>query len=150
MDGMQHVPQERVQNRTDIVLPQPRKKLAKKTRFAAEHWESQVRWEVVTSKTSLHRGDQACGVDTVGFNIKGLDKFNMPQSQDVMVPVPQIQEQIVDVSGQEQGIVRVIPEVLIVERIQEQIHDRHFKDVKKAFAVWDKRLGSARALDLQR
>ena len=38
--------------------------LVKKTRFAAEHWESQVHWE------SVHRGDQACAVDTLGLNIQ--------------------------------------------------------------------------------
>ena len=48
------------------------------------------------------RGDQACPVDTLGFNIKGLDKYTMPRSGDVMVPalhmevpVPQIAEEIV-------------------------------------------------------
>ena len=48
------------------------------------------------------RGDQACSVDTLGFNIKGLDKYTMPRSGDVMVPalhmdvpVPQISEDIV-------------------------------------------------------
>ena len=71
--------------------------LAKKTRFTAEHWEGQVYWD---------RGDQACAVDTVGLNIKGLSKYNMPQSGDVMVPVPQIQGRIVDVGGQEQVIDR--------------------------------------------
>ena len=71
-------------------------------------------------------------------NIKGLDKYNMLRSGDVMVSVPQIQEQIVDVGGPEQGIVREILEVLVVERIQEQIHDRYLEDVKKAFAEWGK------------
>ena len=33
-----------------------------------------------------HRGDQACPVDTVGLNIKCLDKNNMPRPGDVMVP----------------------------------------------------------------
>ena len=41
------------------------------------------------------RGDQACPVDTLGFNIKGLDKYTMPRSGDVMVPVPQFSEDIV-------------------------------------------------------
>ena len=48
------------------------------------------------------RGDQACPVDTLGFNFKGLDKYTMPRSGDVMVPalhmdvpVPQISEDIV-------------------------------------------------------
>ena len=42
---------------------------------------------------------QAYPGDNMVFNIKGLDKYDMPQSGDVMVPVPQIQEQIVDVGG---------------------------------------------------
>ena len=46
--------------------------------------------------------------DYVVFNIKGLDKDNMPRSGDVMVPASHIQEQIVDVGGS--GIVREIPE----------------------------------------
>ena len=90
-------------------------------------------------KMRHHRGDQACAVDTVGLNIKGLNKYNMPQSGDVMVPVPQIQEQNVDVGGQEQVIVREIPEVLVVERIQERKNDRYLEDVKRAFAGWGKR-----------
>ena len=90
-------------------------------------------------KMRHHRGDQACAVDTLGLNIKGLNKYNMPQSGGVMVPVPQIQEQIVDVGGQEQVIVREIPEVLVVERIQERKNDRYLEDVKRAFAGWGKR-----------
>ena len=50
-----------------------------------------------------HRDEQACTVDTLGFNIKGLDKCTMPRSGDVMVPalhmevpVPQIAEDIVE------------------------------------------------------
>ena len=50
-----------------------------------------------------HRDDQARTVDTLGFNIKGLDKYTMPRSGDVMVPtlhmevaVPQIAEEIVE------------------------------------------------------
>ena len=60
---------------------------------------------------------QACPGDHVLFNIKGLDKHNMPRSGDVMVPAAQIQEQIVDVGGS--GIVREIPEEKVVERIQD-------------------------------
>ena len=46
-----------------------------------------------------HRGDQACPVDTVGLNIKGLVKFNMPRPGDVMVPallmeVPSLHEAV--------------------------------------------------------
>ena len=72
--------------------------------------------KVFTVKMRHHRGDQACAVDTVGMNIKGLNKNDMPQCEDVMGPLPQILEQIVDVGGQEQVIVREIPEVLVVER----------------------------------
>ena len=50
-----------------------------------------------------HRGDQARTVDTLGFNIKGLDNNNMPRSGDVMVPalhmvvpVPHIVEELVE------------------------------------------------------
>ena len=45
---------------------------------------------------------------------------HMPQSGDVMLPVRQIHKQIVDVGVQEQGIVRAVLEVLVVERIEEQ------------------------------
>ena len=46
-----------------------------------------------------HRGDQACPVDTVGLNIKGLVKFNLPRPGDVMVPalhmeVPSLHEAV--------------------------------------------------------
>ena len=58
--------------------------------------------KVFTVDMRLLRGDQACPVDTLGFNIKGLDKYTMPRSGDVMVPalhmdvpVPQIFEDIV-------------------------------------------------------
>ena len=51
----------------------------------------------------LHRDDQARTVDTLGFNIKGLDKYTMPRSGDVMVPalhmevpVSQIAEELVE------------------------------------------------------
>ena len=37
-----------------------------------------------------------------------------------MLPVRQIHKQIVDVGVQEQGIVRAVLEVLVVERIEEQ------------------------------
>ena len=36
-------------------------------------------------------------------------------------------------------IVREIPEVLVVERIQERNNDRCLEDVKRAFAGWGKR-----------
>ena len=60
---------------------------------------------------------QAYPGDYVVFNIKGLDKHNMPRSGDVMVPASQIQEQIVDVGGT--GIVREILEEQVVERIKD-------------------------------
>ena len=60
---------------------------------------------------------QAYPGDYVVFNIRGLDKHNMPRSGDVMVPASQIQEQIVDVCGT--GIVREILEEQVVERIQD-------------------------------
>ena len=44
-----------------------------------------------------------------------------------------------DVGGQEQVIVREIPEVLAVERIQERKNDRYLEDLKRAFASWGKR-----------
>ena len=50
-----------------------------------------------------HRDDHARTVDTLGFNIKGLYKYTMPRSGDVIVPalhmelpVPQIAEEIVE------------------------------------------------------
>ena len=59
--------------------------------------------KVFTVEMRHHRGDQARAVDTLGFNIKGLDKYNMPRSGDVMVPalhmvvpVPQIVEELVE------------------------------------------------------
>ena len=60
---------------------------------------------------------QANPGDSVVFNIKGLDKHNVPRFGDVMVPASQIQEQIVDVGGS--GIVREIPEDKVVERTQD-------------------------------
>ena len=78
-------------------------------------------------------------MDTVILNIKGLNKYNTPQPGDVMVPVPQIQEQIADVGGQEQVIIREILEVLVVERVQERKNDRFLEDVMRAFAGWGKR-----------
>ena len=60
---------------------------------------------------------QAYPGDYVVFNIKGLDKHNMPRSGDVMVPASQIQEQTFDDGGS--GIVREIPEEKVVERTQD-------------------------------
>ena len=58
---------------------------------------------------------QAYPGDYVVFNIKGLDKHNMPRSGDVIAS--QVQGQIVDVGGS--GIVRELPEEKVVERIQD-------------------------------
>ena len=137
VDGMHQVPQER--------FPQLRKKpvfLDWPRRPASQQNTGKVKCtgKVFAAKMRHHRGDQACAVDIVGLNIKGLNKYNMPQSGDVMVPVPQIQEQIVDVGGQEQVIDREIPEVLVVEQIQERKNDSYLEDVKRAFAGWGKRL----------
>ena len=137
VDGIRVVPQERV--------PQLRKKrvfLDWPRRPASQPNTGNVKCigKVFTVKMRHRRGDQACPVDTAGLNIKGLDKHSsMPQSGDVVVPVPQIQEQIVDVGGQEQVIVREIPEVLVVERTQEHMNDRYLEDVKRAFADWGER-----------
>ena len=89
VDGMHRVPHERV--------PKPRKKLIFlywPRRPASQPNTGKVKCtgKVFTVKVRHHRGDQACAVDTVGLNIKGLNKYNIPQSGDVMVPVPQIQE----------------------------------------------------------
>ena len=131
MDGLHVVPQEPRKKR--VFLDWPRRPASQpnigKVKCAGK---------VFTVEMRHHRGDQVCAVDTVGLNIKGLNKYNIPQSGDVMVPVPQIQEKIVDVGGQEQVIVREIPEVLVKERIQERNNDRHLEDVKRAFAGWGK------------
>ena len=55
--------------------------------------------KVFTVDMRHHRGDLACPVDTVGLNIKGLVKFNMPRPGDVMVPalhmeVPSLHEAV--------------------------------------------------------
>ena len=104
VDGVQHVPQERVQNRVGehiggvlvplsmkgIVektqhLPQPRKRrvfLDWPRRPASQPNTGKVKCtgKVFTLKMRHHRGDQACAVGFVGLNIKGLNKYNMPQS----------------------------------------------------------------------
>ena len=63
--------------------------------------------KVFTVEMPHERVHQAYPGDYVVFNIKGLDKHNMPRSGDVMVPRSQIQEQTVDVGRS--GIVREIP-----------------------------------------
>ena len=72
-DGLQLVPQERVQKSPDV------------------HGES------LTVKMRHHREDQAYAVDT-GFH-QGSRQHNIPRSGDVMVPVLHIQEQIVPRRG---------------------------------------------------
>ena len=84
---------------------------------------------VFTVKMPHHRGDQACAVDTLGLNIKCPDKYNMPQSGDVMVAVSQIQEQIVDVGGKsikcpdKYNMPQSGDVMVAVSQIQEQIVD---------------------------
>ena len=88
--------QERVQNRprklfVDVPVPHIMEQTARKVMRTGKVF------------TVLHhRDEQAFTVDTLGFNIKGLDKCTMPRSGDVMVPalhmevpVPQIAEEIV-------------------------------------------------------
>ena len=102
--------QESVQNRTleqvrvhsriqeqivDLPVPQTMSVLRPKT------------GKVFTVEMPHQHVHQAYPGDYVVFNIKGLDKHNMPRSGDVMVPAFQIQEQIVDVGGS--GIVRNEP-----------------------------------------
>ena len=90
-------PQERVQNRprklfVDVPVPHIMEQTTGKVKCTGKVF------------TVLHHcDDQARTVDTLGFNIKGLDKYTMPRSGDVMVPalhmeepVPQIAEDIVE------------------------------------------------------
>ena len=82
-------PQERVQNRTrklfvDVPVPHIKEKIAGKVKCTGK---------VFT--VPHHRDDQACTLDTVGFHINGLDKFNLPRVGDVMVPPPQITNGVV-------------------------------------------------------
>ena len=51
--------------------------------------------QVFTVEMPHEHVHQAYPGDYVVFNIKGLDKHNMPRSGDVMVPASQIQEQTV-------------------------------------------------------
>ena len=74
VDGLQRVPQERVQNRA---------------RYTGK---------VFTVKMRHHRDDQASALDTVGFT-KRLHQHNMPRSGDVMVPALQIQGHLVPRQG---------------------------------------------------
>ena len=82
VDGKHHVPQE--------CVPQLRKKrvfLDWPRRPASQPNTGKVKCtgKVFSVKMRHHRVDEACAVDTVGLNIKGLNKYNMPQSGDVMV-----------------------------------------------------------------
>ena len=106
-------PQERVQNRTPeqiLDVPVPRTMEERVPSCIQEQiMDLPVPQIMVASKAYTgkvftvgmrhHRGDQACPVDTVGLNIKGLDKYNMPRSGDVMVPalhmeVPSLHEAV--------------------------------------------------------
>ena len=87
--------QERVQNRprklfVDVPVPHIMEQTAGKVMRTGK---------VFTVDMRHHRGDQACPVDTVGLNIKGLVKFKMPRLGDVMVPalhmeVPSLHEAV--------------------------------------------------------
>ena len=87
--------QERVQNRprklfVDVPVPHIMEQTAGKVMRTGK---------VFTVDMRHHRGDQACPVDTVDLNIKGLVKFNMPRPGDVMVPalhmeVPSLHEAV--------------------------------------------------------
>ena len=89
------IPQERVQNRprklfVDVPVPHIMEQTAGKVLRTGK---------VFTVDMRHHRGDQACPVDTVGLNIKGLVKFNLPRPGDVMVPalhmeVPSLHEAV--------------------------------------------------------
>ena len=93
-------PQERVQNRTpeqivDVPVPRTMEERVP-SRIQEQFMDLPVSPIMVASKAYSrkvstvdmrhHRGDQASPVDTLGFNIKGLDKCTMPRSGDVMVP----------------------------------------------------------------
>ena len=126
-EGLPIVPQERVQNRTpeqivDFPVPQIIQESVQNRTLEQVRVHSRIQEQImdlpvpqimVTSKAFTgkvftvgmrhHRGDQACLVDTLGFNIKGLDRFTLLRSGDVMVPplpmvipVPQIAEEIVE------------------------------------------------------
>ena len=111
---MEVLPQERVQNRTlEQIARSPAPQIMEAV-FEALPSTPQERvrftWKVFTVRH--HCGDQACAVDTLGFNIKGLDKFNLPRSGDVMVlallidvPVPQTAEDIVEWSVTRERII---------------------------------------------
>ena len=107
--GLPIVPQEREQNRTPeqivgVLVPQiteehvlsrmqervqnrPRKLFVD---VPVPHIMEQTAGKVMRTEKVFtvlhHRDDQACTVDTLGFNIKGLDKYTMPRSGDVLVP----------------------------------------------------------------
>ena len=109
VEVVQSPPQERVQNRTpEQIVPRTMEERVP-SRIQEQIMDLPVRQIMVASKAYTgkvftvgmrhHRGDQACPVDTVGLNIKGLDKYNMPRSGDVMVPalhmeVPSLHEAV--------------------------------------------------------
>ena len=132
-DGLQLVPQERTQNRSrklvvDVPVPHIKEKIMDGARvLPQERVQDRVTYTGNVFTMRHHRDDQACAVDTVGLNIKGVDKYIMPQSGDSLVPVSQIQEQIV------QEIVCEVPKVKVVERIQGRIH------VEQASVFWARR-----------
>ena len=85
---MEVKPQERVQNRprklfVDVPVPHIMEQTAGKVLRTGK---------VFTVDMRHLRGDLACPVDTVGLNIKGLVKFNLPRPGDVMVPAFHMEE----------------------------------------------------------
>ena len=98
---MEVFPQERVQNLLpeqimDFPVPQNMEDVEGVVRATPQE---RARFTGNVFTVRHHRGDQACAVDTVGLNIKGLVKFNMPRSGDVMVPalhmeVPSLHEAV--------------------------------------------------------
>ena len=94
MDGVRVVPHECVQNRSrklfvDVPVPHTKEKIMESVRvLPQERVQNRVTLTGKVFTVRHHRGDPACAVDTLGLNIKGLDKYNMPRLGDVMVPVP--------------------------------------------------------------
>ena len=142
MEVVPPIPQDSVQNREQIVhsLPRVREAVAGVVRATLQErvqngprklfvdvpvphiMELSARKVHRTGKVFIvlhHRDDQACTVDTLGFNIKGLDKYTMLRSGDVMVPalhmevpVPQVAEDIVE---------RLVTRERIIERFGHSI-----------------------------
>ena len=91
-----------------------------------------------------HRGDQACTLDTMGLNIKGLDKFNMSRPGDVTVPVPQINRGIVEVTRQvPQEPVELVPAGHVEQVVS--WFDRKYKEAPLGEPLYRKSKSSGRS-----